>query len=97
VSSKHGSFGFSFIFSSLFLAATAAENSLGYACFSERDWQCDFDNPFWEESDCNWKYSQSLSSVFGFAAAAPKVRFVREEVTGTENGYWKRTDGKTRD
>ena len=63
-------------------------------CILERDWQCDFESNFWEESDCNWRYSKTLMSSFGFGTTA-NLRFQREKVTGTENGYWKRIDTKT--
>ncbi len=49
----------------------------------DRDLQCDFDSPFWEESDCNWKYS------------ATSQKLIRESVTTQNYNYWKRLDNKT--
>ena len=48
----------------------------------DRDIQCDFESPFWEESNCNWKY----------ALGSKKLN--REAVPANSTSYWKDLDGK---
>ena len=50
----------------------------------DRDMQCDFESPFWEENDCNWKYQSS------------SLKLTREIVgEDLDKDYWKRLDYNT--
>jgi len=47
--------------------------------------QCDFESPFWEESDCNWSYGMG------------SLKMSRELVSSsaTSSDYWKAMDGNS--
>ncbi len=52
--------------------------------FLDRDIQCDFESPFWEENDCSWKYQAS------------SLKLTREMVgEDLDKDYWKRLDYNT--
>ena len=59
----------------------------------DRDLQCDFDNPFWEENDCNWRYNQSLMTSLAYGSSG--LRFQRQLVNTPDYNYWMKPDSKT--
>ena len=59
---------------------------------SDRDIQCDFDNEFWEESDCNWRYNHSLVLA---SLGVDSYQLTREKVTTNYTNYWRANDSKT--
>ena len=58
---------------------------------SDRDIQCDFDNDFWEESDCNWRYNHSLVLT---SLGVDSYQLIREKVTTNFTNYWRSNDTK---
>ena len=40
----------------------------------DRDIQCDFDSPFYEENECGWKYSQKTMTSLGFGSTKRLTR-----------------------
>jgi len=56
---------------------------------SDRDIQCDFENPFWEEIDCNWQYNSKLMSQL--FPGSNGLQFSRSLGPFSTSNYWKRT------
>ena len=42
--------------------------------FVDRDIQCDFDNAFYEENECGWKYSQKTMTALGLGTTKRLTR-----------------------
>ena len=59
--------------------------------FTNRDLQCDFENEFWDEAECGWKYSQAILALI--SSPSDTVRMTRVKVTHPANvgtNYWKK-------
>ncbi len=67
--------------------------NLYFLFYIERDLQCDFNNPFWEEQDCTWRYNQALMTTLTWGNQGRK--FLRRLLTTPDYNYWKRFNGKT--
>ena len=50
---------------------------------SDRDLQCDFDNEFWEESKCSWRYSQSTLTFLSLGTASRLQRVGESDTPDT--------------
>ena len=59
--------------------------------FSDRDIQCDFENKFWEVTDCNWMQNEvqveDLGLGTGFNKKLTRILATNEDEAGN---YWKR-------
>ena len=59
--------------------------------FTNRDLQCDFENEFWDEAECGWKYSQAILALI--SSPSDTVRMTRVKVASPANvgtNYWKK-------
>ena len=59
--------------------------------FTNRDLQCDFENEFWDEAECGWKYSQAILALI--SSPSDTVRMTRVKVAHPANvgtNYWKK-------
>ena len=67
---------------------------------SDRDLQCDFNNMYWEESECAWTFKPTFSQQT--LSSDPPFRMIRRLVdpaTDRTFNYWQQKDttfGKTR-
>ena len=59
----------------------------------DRDLQCDFDSPFWEQQDCNWRYSPTLMTSLSMASNLNT--FTRVQITTPDYNYWLKPNAKT--
>ena len=60
--------------------------------FIDRDVQCDFNNPFYEENECGWKFSQKTMTTLGLGNIK---RFTRELLVSSSEqsmNYFRRHD-----
>ena len=64
--------------------------------FSDRDIQCDFNNPFWEVTDCNWVQNKFLVEDLTLGSDFDK-KFTRVLATNEHKAgnYWKRESSYT--
>ena len=64
--------------------------------FSDRDIQCDFNNQFWEVTDCNWVQDKYHIADLGLGADFDK-KFSRVLATNEHlaGNYWKRQTSYT--
>ena len=56
----------------------------------DRDVQCDFNSPFYEENECGWKYSQRILTSLGIGSSKRMVRSKFEAATATPLNYFQR-------
>ena len=64
--------------------------------FTDRDIQCDFNNKFWEVTDCNWIQDGLQIEKFGLSSDYNK-KFNRVLATDEHKSgnYWKRENSYT--
>ena len=58
--------------------------------FTDRDIQCDFNNKFWEVTDCNWQRDDVQMEDFGLGNNFNKFNRVLAENEHEVGNYWKR-------
>lgn len=77
------------------LEFSSQANSFSLCEFIDRDIQCDFENPFWEVTDCNWSQDKSAVSSLGLGTldqSLSRIKAVDEHKSGN---YWKRASALT--
>lgn len=62
---------------------------------TDRDLRCDFDNPFWEQQDCSWRYNLMAMAASGLSTATGLNTFSRVPITRPDYNYWLRPNPKT--
>ena len=66
---------------------------LNSCCSPDRDLQCDFNNMYWEESECAWSFKPSLTQLY-LSSSAP-FRMTRRLVDASTDktfNYWQQKD-----
>ena len=57
---------------------------------SDRDVQCDFNSPFYEENECGWKFSQRRLTELGIGSSKRFVRSKFLTATNKNMNYFQR-------
>ena len=61
--------------------------------FKDRDIQCDFENPFWEVNDCNWRQDRKRIDDLGYANGMEYQKLNRVIANEAAAGnYWSNDD-----
>ena len=61
--------------------------------FLDRDLQCDFNNMYWEESECSWSFRPTLTKGLSFSQTPYRMtRRLVDPLTDTTLNYWQQKD-----
>ena len=55
----------------------------------DRDIQCDFNNEFWEETGCNWRYDTKFIESIGLDPSVNRFKRKLANNEHTNGGYWR--------
>ena len=66
---------------------------MNYCCSPDRDLQCDFNNMYWEESECAWSFKPSLTqSKLSSSTPFRMTRRLVDASTDKTFNYWQQKD-----